>query len=73
AFWCSLIPFTSPIVMLVRLPFEVAWWEIVLSLIILYLSFVGTTWLSGKIYRTGILMYGKTPTWKEIWKWTRYN
>lgn len=73
AFWCSLIPFTSPIVMLVRLPFEVAWWEIVLSLIILYLSFVGTTWLSGKIYRTGILMYGKTPTWKEIWKWARYN
>ena len=72
AFWCSLIPFTSPVVMLVRLPFDVAWWEIILSLVILYLSFIGSTWLSGKIYRTGVLMYGKKPSWKEIWKWIRY-
>ena len=72
AFWCSMIPFTSPVVMLVRLPFDVVWWEIVLSLVILYLSFIGTTWLSGKIYRTGVLMYGKKPSWKEIWKWVKY-
>lgn len=72
AFWCSMIPFTSPVVMLVRLPFDVAWWEIAFSLIILIASFVGSTWLAGKIYRTGILMYGKKPTWAELWKWLRY-
>lgn len=72
AVWCSYIPFTSPIVMLVRVPYDVAWWEIVISMFILYLSFIGTTWLSGKIYRTGILMYGKKPSWKEIWKWIKY-
>lgn len=72
AFWCSMIPFTSPIVMLVRLPFDVAWWEIALSIGILIASFVGSTWMAGKIYRTGILMYGKKPTWAELWKWLRY-
>lgn len=72
AFWCSLIPFTSPVVMMVRLPFGVATWEILLSLVILILSFIGTTWLAGKIYRTGILMYGKKATWKELWKWIKY-
>ncbi|MCM1034976.1 MAG: ABC transporter permease [Paludibacter sp.] len=72
AFWCSMIPFTSPIVMLVRLPFDVAWWEIGLSIFILIVSFVGSTWLAGKIYRTGILMYGKKPSWAELWKWLRY-
>lgn len=72
AVWCSYIPFTSPIVMLVRVPYDVAWWEIAISMFILYLSFIGTTWLSGKIYRTGILMYGKKPSWKEIWKWIKY-
>ncbi|HRU64161.1 MAG TPA: ABC transporter permease, partial [Paludibacteraceae bacterium] len=72
AFWCSLIPFTSPVVMMVRLPFGVATWEILLSLVILILSFIGTTWLAGKIYRTGILMYGKKATWKELWKWMKY-
>jgi len=72
AFWCSMIPFTSPIVMMVRLPFDVAAWEIVLSILILILSFIGTTWIAGKIYRTGILMYGKKVTWKELWKWIKY-
>jgi len=64
AFWCSMIPFTSPIVMMVRLPFDVPAWQIILSLCILVLSFIGTTWMAGKIYRTGILMYGKKVTWK---------
>jgi len=72
AFWCSMIPFTSPIVMMVRLPFDVPFWQIALSVGILVLSFVGTTWMAGKIYRTGILMYGKKVTWKEMWKWLRY-
>lgn len=72
AFWCSMIPFTSPIVMMVRLPFDVPAWQIILSLSILALSFIGTTWMAGKIYRTGILMYGKKVTWKEMWKWLRY-
>lgn len=72
AFWCSMIPFTSPIVMMVRLPFDVPIWQIALSISILVLSFIGTTWMAGKIYRTGILMYGKKTTWKEMWKWLRY-
>jgi len=72
AFWCSMIPFTSPIVMMVRLPFGVPIWQIVLSLTVLVLSFVGSTWMAGKIYRTGILMYGKKVTWKELLKWLRY-
>lgn len=72
AFWCSMIPFTSPIVMMVRLPFDVPVWQIVLSISILILSFIGTTWMAAKIYRTGILMYGKKVTWKELWKWLRY-
>ena len=73
AFWCSMIPFTSPIVMMVRLPFDVPIWQIILSLTILILSFIGTTWMAGKIYRTGILMYGKKSNYKELWKWIRYK
>ncbi len=72
AFWCSMIPFTSPIVMMVRLPFDVPFWQIALSISILVLSFVGTTWIAGKIYRTGILMYGKKTTCKEMWNWLKY-
>lgn len=72
AFWCSLVPFTSPIVMMVRIPFDVPAWQLILSIAILVLSFIGTTWVAGKIYRTGILMYGKKITWKELWKWLRY-
>ena len=70
--WCSMIPFTSPVVMLVRLPFDVAWWELLLSLLILLASFILTTYLAAKIYRVGILMYGKKPTWHEVMKWIRY-
>lgn len=73
AFWCSMIPFTSPIVMMVRLPFGVEAWELALSLGILIISFIGSTWIAGKIYRTGILMYGKKITWKEMIKWISYK
>lgn len=72
AFWCSMIPFTSPIVMMVRIPFDVPFWQIVLSLALLIIAILGSIWLSAKIYRTGILMYGKKPSWKEMWKWLRY-
>ena len=73
AFWFSIIPFTSPIVMMVRIPFGVPYWEVALSMGLLVLTFVGTTWLAGKIYRTGILMYGKKINYKELWKWIRYK
>ncbi|OFX85754.1 MAG: ABC transporter permease [Bacteroidetes bacterium GWF2_33_16] len=73
AFWFSIIPFTSPIVMMVRIPFGVPYWEIALSMGLLILTFVFTTWLAGKIYRTGILMYGKKINYKELWKWIRYK
>lgn len=73
AFWCSMIPFTSPIVMMVRLPFGVPGWQIFLSISILILSFIGSTWVASKIYRTGILMYGKKVTWKEMMKWVLYK
>jgi ABC-2 type transport system permease protein len=73
AFWASMVPFTSPIVMMVRLPFGVETWEIVLSLTILAISTVGMVWLAGRIYRVGILMYGKKPSFKEIWKWMWYK
>ena len=72
AFWMSMIPFTSPVIMMVRIPFGVANWELALSIGILIASFIGTTWLAGRIYRTGILMYGKKVTYKEIWKWLKY-
>lgn len=72
AFWCSMIPFTSPIVMMVRLPFEVPVWELILSLGILFVTTMVSIWLSGKIYRVGILMYGKKPSWKELMKWIKY-
>lgn len=70
--WLSIIPFTSPIVMMVRLPFRVEVWELVLSMVMLVLGFIGTTWVAGKIYRTGILMYGKRVSWKELFKWLKY-
>lgn len=73
AFWCSMIPFTSPIVMMVRVPFDVPMWQLGLSLGLLALTIVGTIWLSAKIYRVGILMYGKKPTVKEIIKWIKYK
>jgi len=73
AFWFSIIPFTSPIVMMVRLPFGVPAWELALSMFLLIVGFVVTTWLAGRIYRTGILMYGKKVTWKELGKWLFYK
>lgn len=73
ALWCSMIPFTSPIVMMVRLPFDVPGWQIAVSLALLALTIVGTTWIGSKIYRVGILMYGKKPSWKEMVKWLRYK
>jgi len=74
AFWTSLIPFTSPIVMMIRIPAgNVPAWELILSVSLLLLSFAGTTWLAAKIYRTGILMYGKKVTYREIWKWIKYK
>lgn len=71
--WGSMIPFTSPIVMMSRITNGVPAWEIVLSLCFLYLSFVLTTWLAGRIYRTGILMYGKKTSWREIGRWLFYK
>ncbi len=71
AFWGSIIPFTSPVVMMARIPYDVPLWEIILSLSVLVVSFILSTWLAGKIYRTGILMYGKKVSWKELWKWIR--
>ncbi|MEO5570078.1 MAG: ABC transporter permease [Bacteroidia bacterium] len=72
-FWCSIIPFTSPIVMMVRMPFDPPWFDIILSMIMLILGFIGTTWIASRIYRTGILMYGKKPSWKELGKWLFYK
>ncbi|HYX05250.1 MAG TPA: ABC transporter permease [Bacteroidales bacterium] len=72
AFWFSIIPFTSPIVMMVRIPFGVPYWQLALSMALLILTFIGTTWVAAKIYRTGILMYGKKVNYKELWKWLRY-
>jgi ABC-2 type transport system permease protein len=73
AVWGSIIPFSSPIVMMARIPFgvpgTVPWWQLILSMGVLILSFTFTVWFAGKIYRTGILMYGKKPTWKELLKW----
>ena len=73
AFWGSIIPFSSPIVMMARIPYgvpgTVPWWQLGLSMSLLILGFMFTTWFAAKIYRTGILMYGKKPSWKEMVKW----
>lgn len=68
----SMIPLTSPIVMLMRIPFGVPWWQLVLSVSILFGTFFLVVWFASKIYRVGILMYGKKPTWKELYKWLKY-
>lgn len=70
--WLSIFPLTSPIIMMVRLPFKVEVWELVLSMVMLVVGFIFTTWIASKVYRTGILMYGKRVTWKEMFKWLRY-
>jgi ABC-2 type transport system permease protein len=71
--WLSIIPFTSPIIMMIRIPFSVPVWQVVVSLAVLIASFVFTTWLAARIYRTGILMYGKKVNYKEVWKWLKYK
>ncbi len=71
AWWCSIIPFTSPIVMMIRLPYDVPFWEMLLSIALLYGSAFGILYIAGKIYRTGILMYGKKVSIKEIIKWIK--
>lgn len=71
AFWASMIPFTSPIVMIARIPFGIPAWEIVTSLIVLYITFVLVTWLAARIFRIGIFMHGKRPSWHELWMWLK--
>ena len=71
-FWCSLIPFTSPIVMMGRIPSGIPTWEIVLSLSLLYTTFIVMVYIAGKIYRVGIFMHGKKPSFKELYKWLKY-
>ncbi len=73
AFWLSIIPLTSPIIMMIRIPFGVPYFDLTLSVVLLILGFIGTTWLAGKIYRTGILMYGKKISYRELWKWLKYK
>ncbi len=73
AFWLSIIPLTSPVIMMVRIPFGVPINELILSATLLIFGFVFTTWIAAKIYRTGILMYGKKITYKELWKWLKYK
>ena len=74
-FWISMIPFSSPVAMMARIPFLESnnYWQIALSMGILVISFIGTVWLAARIYRTGILMYGKKASWKELWKWLFYK
>jgi len=73
AFWFSIIPFTSPIVMMARIPAGIPAWEPILSLVVLYATIAGMIWLAAKIYRVGILMHGKKPTLKELYKWMTYK
>lgn len=68
----SMIPLTSPIVMLMRIPFGVPWWQILISMLLLFGTFILVVWFASKIYRVGILMYGKKPTWKELIRWMKY-
>jgi len=73
AFWFSIIPFTSPVIMMIRIPFGVPYYQIILSMTLLVAGFLGATWLAAKIYRTGILMYGKKVSYRELWKWLKYK
>ncbi len=73
AYWFSIIPFTSPVVMMARIPFGVPYSQIALSIFLLIITFIAIIWVSAKVYRTGILMYGKKTSWKEIWKWIKYK
>jgi len=73
SFWFSMIPLTSPIVMMARIPFGVPGWQIAVSMGIIVITFLAFVWMAAKVYRTGILMYGKKSSWKEMWKWLRYS
>ncbi|MDX5346878.1 MAG: ABC transporter permease, partial [Hymenobacteraceae bacterium] len=73
AFWMSMIPFTSPIIMMLRIPFGVPTYELLLSMAFLVLGFIATTWFAGRIYRVGILMYGKKVNYRELSKWLFYR
>jgi ABC-2 type transport system permease protein len=73
AFWFSMIPLTSPIVMMARIPFGVPFWQIATSMLLMVVTFLAFVWMAAKVYRTGILMYGKKTSWKEMWKWLRYS
>lgn len=73
SFWCSIIPLTAPIVMMARIPFGVPYWQIAVSMLIMLVTFGAFVWMAAKVYRTGILMYGKKTSWKEMWKWLRYS
>ena len=73
AFWMSMIPFTSPIAMVIRLPFGVPVWQLSLSIVLLIAGFVFTVWVASRIYRVGVLMYGKKVTYKELSKWLFYK
>jgi len=72
AFWLSIFPLTSPVIMMIRIPFGVPYSDLLISIALLILGFLGATWLAAKIYRTGILMYGKKISYKELWKWIKY-
>ena len=71
AFWASMVPFTSPIVMIARIPFGIPWWRIVVSLVVLYATYIGVVWFAARIFRVGIFMHGKRPSWRELWQWIR--
>jgi ABC-2 type transport system permease protein len=69
--WCSIIPFTSPVVMMVRLPFDVPAWQLLLSLVLLFGTALAITWLAARIYRRGILHYGQKASFKDLFKWLK--
>jgi ABC-2 type transport system permease protein len=71
AFWASMVPFTSPIVMIARIPFGIPWWQIVVSLVVLYATYIGVVWFAARIFRVGIFMHGKRPSWRELLQWLK--
>ncbi|MBN1819897.1 MAG: ABC transporter permease, partial [Prolixibacteraceae bacterium] len=73
AFWASMIPLTSPVAMLTRVPYGIPVWELLLSMFLLIITTVGAIWAASKIYRVGLLMYGKKVNFKELIKWIRYK
>ena len=70
-FWCSMIPFTSPIVMMARIPFGIPTWQVAVSLVVLFISFMLMTWVAARIFRVGVFMHGKKPTWKDLGAWIK--